>query len=91
MFFVRYPEGAKDLPRRLLNGRIGFHSFDSNKETYLFFPLWCDTGVGALHSCSNMLSIKRTKPHLNKSRRKREEQMYADPAELNATGPASST
>lgn len=88
--FACYPEGAKDLPRRLLSGRIGFHSFDSNQETCLFFPLWRDVCVGALHSCSNMLPIKRIKPHPNKSRRKIE-QMYADPAELNATGPTDRT
>lgn len=58
MCFARYPEGAKNLPRRLLSGKTGFHSFDSNQETCLFFPLWCDAGVGALQSCSNMLPIR---------------------------------
>lgn len=67
MFFVCYPEVAKNLLEGCEMAGVGFIVLTVTRR-HVYFPYSGITGVTVLHQCFNMLPIKRTKPHWNKSK-----------------------
>jgi hypothetical protein len=65
--FVCYPEVAKNLPEGCEMAGVGFLVLTVTRR-HVYFPRSGITRVTVLHPRFNMLPIKRTKPHWNKSK-----------------------
>lgn len=84
--FVCYPEVAKNLPEGCEMVGVGFIVLTVTRR-HVYFPHSGITGVTVLHQCFNMLPIKRTKPHWNKSKGSKEKKWMQNMRHRRQPGP----